>query len=318
MTALSKHQSSSLTHAKTWVSLSDSDLRRRAMTAANERDLSELWSLTRAYVFAHGKKGGKTSEGTLSVYQRGLKELLEHWQGENLIRPSRDAGVMYIRSLEQFLQPQTVKTRLASARLFYKALRWASATEATPFENVKVTGDLTPDWEKRKPYKQFEIEALLSKADLVDQSIILFGAHAGLRLNEMTEAKWSDLSAQSLKVIGKGSKARTVPVSNRLLAVLNRHKAEGDGRKRRRSSAYILPFGKRQVEFRFQYVAVLAGVDYTLRTIHGLRHTAGTRMYAQTKDLGRVSRFLGHADPKTSMIYAKLAEEELLTEVKDW
>jgi integrase/recombinase XerC len=124
------------------------------MTAANARDADELWELTKAYFFLHGKKGGKGSGGSLEVYKGHVYELVRLWQGENLLRPSRDAGPLYVRDLETLpnaktgrpLSPATIEVKLAAARTLYKALRWAKATEANPFENVSPAPDPTPDW----------------------------------------------------------------------------------------------------------------------------------------------------------------------------
>ena len=68
---------------------------------------------------------------------------------------------MYIRTLELTLAPSTVEVRLAAARTLYRALHWSGATEATPFENVKVSPDPTPDWEKRGAYSTTDIEPIL-------------------------------------------------------------------------------------------------------------------------------------------------------------
>ncbi|MFC6667497.1 tyrosine-type recombinase/integrase [Deinococcus radiopugnans] len=50
----------------------------------------------------------------------------------------------------------------------------------------------------------------------------------------------------------------------------------------------------------------LLGLDETLRGVHALRRTAGTRLYRATKDLHVVADVLGHASIATSAVYAKL------------
>ena len=123
--------------SRSWATLPEDELKRRAAKAANERDATTLWSLCRAYLYLRGAKGSKTSPHTLKNYERGVRDLLERWQGENLLRPSRDGDVSYIRQLESSgLKPATVGVKLASARLLYRALRWANAAAATPFEDA--------------------------------------------------------------------------------------------------------------------------------------------------------------------------------------
>jgi integrase/recombinase XerC len=50
----------------------------------------------------------------------------------------------------------------------------------------------------------------------------------------------------------------------------------------------------------------LLGLDETLRGVHALRRTAGTRLYRATRDLHVVADVLGHASIATSAVYAKL------------
>ncbi|MGL4612208.1 MAG: tyrosine-type recombinase/integrase [Trueperaceae bacterium] len=52
--------------------------------------------------------------------------------------------------------------------------------------------------------------------------------------------------------------------------------------------------------------------------LHGLRHGAGTRYYAQTKDLGRVASHLRHENIQTTRVYAKLADEAATEDLRGW
>ncbi len=319
-----------LAQAESWANLSEEDLRRRAMVAANTRDIEELWELTQAYLFLHGTKGGKASHYTLESYKRCVLELIDHWQRENLLRPSRDAGVLYVRRLETTPNPRTgkplnsstIEVKLAAARTLYKALRWANATEANPFENVSPAPDPTPDWEKRKPYSTDDVEKLLTNADPVIAVMILMGAHSGLRISEMCSLKWSDINwpRASMTVIGKGNKKASVTMSGRLEQALKTLREQpGDERKRfKREPNHILPWNTERARQRFRTFCTAAGVEYDEKAVHGLRHGAGTRYYAQTKDLGRVASHLRHENIQTTRIYAKLADEAVKEDLKDW
>ena len=326
---LSKFTANNLSQAQDWAHLSSSDLRRRAMIAANQRDKDELWGLARAYLFLHGAKGGKVSPHTLKAYKRGVLDLIEAWRRENLIRPSRDAGVLYIRKLETLPNPRTGKTlsaasievKLASARALYKALRWANATEAVPFRDVKPATDPTPAWEKRKPYSPEEIEQLLDYAEINEQVLVLLGAHGGLRISEMCNLEWSDIDWLNgkIRVVGKGGKKASVSMSGKLERVLKILRASIDHRKRsKRPQNAVLPWGTFRAREKLQDLCNRAGIPYAERAVHGLRHGAGTRYYAQTKDLGRVASHLRHANIQTTRIYAKLADDAIKDDLKDW
>lgn len=48
----------------------------------------------------HGSSGARVSSYTLSAYRRAVRVLLNDWQSETLLRPSRNAGVLWVRDLE--------------------------------------------------------------------------------------------------------------------------------------------------------------------------------------------------------------------------
>lgn len=329
MSDLQRYQGDALNRAESWATLAVDELKRRAARAANARDLDELWGLTEAYLFLHGSKGARASRHTLRTYRRGLEDLLEGWTHENLLRPSRDAGVLYIRRLEatpheatgERPKPSTLQVKLAAARTLYRALRWSGATEARPFENVRVAKDPTPPWEKRRPYGDSEVERLLELAEPAERVVVLLGAHAGLRIGEMAALRWTDLDlagGELTVAAGKGGKTARVRMTLRLRQALLTLKAADAAPKRRRGPEYVLPWATDRTRARFRSLCQRAGVDYASAGVHGLRHGAGTRYYRQTHDLGRVAAHLRHADIQTTRIYAKIDRNAIGEDIDDW
>ncbi len=90
------------------ATMSEDELRRLAAEAARDRNEEALWALTEAHLTLHGSAGSRVSRHTLSAYRRGLKDLLIAWQGENLLRPRRNAGVLWVRELARRYKPATV------------------------------------------------------------------------------------------------------------------------------------------------------------------------------------------------------------------
>ncbi len=335
--SLELYQGSATERAVQWASFPSDDLRRLAVAAAGARDAEGLWRLTDAYLTLHGTKGSAVSERTRDAYRRGLVDLIKDWQGESLLRPSRDAGVVWVRQLEakpvrdprtgepkrdavsgslKVLSPATVQAKLAAARALYRALRWAGATTATPFENVKVTKDPVPAWEKRSAYTPEEIEALLEVAEGPDKVMVLLGAHAGLRIAEMTALRWPDLDWRSKELVvrqGKGGKTARVAMTRRLRETLRDcpHDAAD-------LNGFVLPFRTYRARERFQKLCLLAGVEYSGKEVHGLRHGAGTRTYLQFRDLGRVAQHLRQASVDTARRYAKMADRVVGEGIEEW
>lgn len=334
---LELYQGDATDRAVRWASLPSNDLRRLAVAAAQARDAEALWNLTDAYLTLHGAKGSAVSERTRDSYRRGLTDLLRNWEGENLLRPARDAGVIWVRQLEtrvvrdprtgepkrdavsggpRVLSPATVQAKLAAARSLYKALRWAGATTASPFENVRVAKDPVPAWEKRGAYTPGEVEALLEVAEGPNKVMVLLGAHAGLRIAEITALRWPDIDWRAKELVvrqGKGGKTARVAMTRRLRETLQeapRNAAELNG--------YVLPFRTYRARERFQKLCLRAGVEYQGKEVHGLRHGAGTRTYVQFGDLGRVAQHLRQASVDTARRYAKMADKVVSEGIEEW
>ena len=126
-------KTSLVVRAGRWASLSEEDRRRRAVEATAARDVAALWSLTEAWLTLYGPSGAKVSVNTLQAYERGVRVLVEAWAGENLLRPARDAGALWLRGLEgEGLSAATVRVRLAAAKALYKALRWGGGHQGRP------------------------------------------------------------------------------------------------------------------------------------------------------------------------------------------
>lgn len=328
--------------------LPEAELRRHAVRAANERDAEALWELVEAHLTLRGASGVSTSRHTLRAYRRGIDELLLMWQAENLLRPSRDAGTLYVqrllagdrepvlarettrgrrgRSVKRGpLSQATVSLRVAAARALYDALAWAGATEADPFRDVRL-GRPQQDRGRvssERVYAEDEVGLLLSHArDLQERALVLLGSDAGLRVSEMVRLEWSDVDLQHAELIvrgGKGGKTASVIISPRLLEVLAAYKRLGEtsdqAEVRDRSTVLELrtQYG---VYNRLRRLCLRADVDF--KGVHALRHSSGTRLYRQTGDLGLVQDHLRHATLDMARRYARSDRRRLRSSLEGW
>lgn len=317
---LVKHTQNRMTHLESWRE--PGERRRRAMAAAAARDAGELWSLTRAFAVLHGDAGAKGSVHTERAYEKGVRDLLEAWEGENFVRPDRDAAALYVRRLEEAgRSASTIRVRLAAARMLYRALRWAGVTEAAPFEGVRPARDATAPWDKRQPYGEEELSRLLEHAEPVDRALLLLGAHAGLRVSEATALEWRDVDLQGRVLTvraGKGGKGGRVVMSRTLAEALGRLKALERAKSGPSApSARLLPFSPTRARQRIEALSRRAGVPY--RGVHALRHYAGTRAAREHGgNLEPVARHLRHSSLETSRIYAKWSDETLKRSIGEW
>lgn len=330
--------------------LSEEMLRRHAVRAANGRDADALWELIEAHLALRGSSGIATSRHTMRAYRRGLDELLLMWQGENLLRPGRDAGTLYVQRLlagdrqellahdpprakrgrrvkDGPLSRATVSLRVAAGRALYDALAWSGATDADPFRDVRLgrTGSRLDNASTSHVYTERELVELLAVTkDEQDALIVLLGSHAGLRVSEMLNLEWSavDLANGELLVLGgKGGKTAAVLLSPRLAAVLSscksRTSSASEEQMRTPMTTHVLRLRSQYgVYNRLRGLCNRAGVDF--KGVHALRHAAGTKLYSQTGDLGQVQDHLRHATLDMARRYARSDRRRLRGSLEDW
>jgi integrase/recombinase XerC len=300
---------------QTWTNLPEDERRRRAARAAGERDAGTLWDLTRAVLALNADRAAAMSAHTLRAYQKGVLEVLQDLEAENILDPKRSWASGYRARLSARLKPASVNVRLAAARALYTALRWSGASSADPFEGVKGVRDPTKPWQKRAAYSDTDLEALLSVTDARERVIVLLGAHAGLRAAEIAGLKASDLDLRSgrMVVVGKGGSKRTVKLSATLASSLQ-------GFVPKHHKATLLGVGTSRLRQMLDDLLTRSGLkrsEVAASGVHSLRHSSGTRLYRETRDLMLVRDHLGHSSVSTSERYAK-RDERLEEVVGEW
>ena len=310
--------------APDWAALSAGERRRASIAAAGAHDAEALVGLTEAYLTLHGKAGARVSVHTQRAYAIGIRMLVADWRDQDLLHPAHDAAATWLRRLEQSgawkqngtvgpATPSTVRVRLAAGRTLYRALRWAEATAADPFHDVQAAPERTPAWEKRQPYPDEDIEALLAAGTAEERAIVLLGAHAGLRVAEICALRWHDIDHSAAVVsvrAGKGGKLRRVAVSRSLLAALQALSNQGD------AVQPVIALTDSGARKRLRQLCRRAGVAY--RGVHALRHAAGTRLVREGATLEDAARHLGHSSLETAWIYAKWADTRLRQQLTEW
>lgn len=296
-------------------------LRAQAVAAARDRDFAGLWAITEAFLVLRGGRGARVSAHTLTNYRTGVRTFLD-WAGPagvSLLRPGANMGFRYARHLEsQKFSPSTVRVRLAGARALYAGLRWAEATDAAPFTDVRAAPDPVAPWDKRKPYPPEDVARLLLVAGLQEAVMVVLGSHAGLRPTEMTTVLRKDLHLDApvpyLTVTGKRQKRQDVALSRTAVQAIRNWISASPN-----YGPHLLSVRTRKsVETALQRTCEVAGVRYKGSEVHGLRHHAGTEIYMQTNDILEVRDQLRHSSVKSSEIYVNYARSRKKKAVSDW
>lgn len=261
------------------------------------------------------------SDNTLASYRRDLSQysLWLEGRGENLIGAGREPLQAYLawRYAEQVKASSTARM-LSCLRGFYRyALRenWLDEDPTLRIDSPKRARSLP------KTLSEQDVEALLAAPDvnsdigLRDRTMLELLYAAGLRVSELITLELSQLSLQQgvIRVMGKGSKERLVPMGDEALAWLRQYLPQLNPQ----YSGEVLFPGRGGVAmtrqafwYRIKHYAQLAGIDKPLSP-HTLRHAFATHLLNHGADLRVVQLLLGHSDLSTTQIYTHVAQHRL-------
>ena len=214
---------------------------------------------------------------------------------------------------------------LSTLRRFYRWLLARGRTLADPTLQL-----VMPAKPSRLPkvMSEKQVEALLEAPEistplgLRDRAMIETLYATGLRVSELIQLKLHEVSFDMgvLRVLGKGSKERLVPLGEVALDWLQRYldTARADILQGQQSDAiFITARGDAMTRQAFWQLikryAVIAGIPREKLSPHVLRHAFATHLLNHGADLRVVQLLLGHADITTTQIYTHIARERLKT-----
>ncbi len=150
-----------------------------------------------------------------------------------------------------------------------------------------------------------------------DYAIITLFLNCGMRLSELVSINLSDIREDTLVVMGKGGKERTIYLNGACIAALNDYYPDRIKPKESDKDAlFISRLGKRMGARAVQNVIrknmLAAGIDPKRYSTHKLRHTAATLMYQYGKvDIRNLQMILGHESVATTEIYTHTSKDAL-------
>ena len=172
-----------------------------------------------------------------------------------------------------------------------------------------------------------EVERLLDAPDLTtpaglrDRAILELLYSSGLRVSELCDAKLQqiDIANGAVKVYGKGSKERVVPMGFQAVIALSNYLDQGRPRlvKPITGSGCFLsnrgvPISRKTVWVIVKKYARKAAIEKPVKP-HGLRHSFATHLLTGGADLRVIQELLGHADISTTQIYTSVEAERVST-----
>lgn len=268
------------------------------------------------------------SANTITAYKQDLSSFIDFLQKENLTSwPTKaiDIDAFLAEQRDQKKATSSISRLISSLRKFYQWLVRQNIQKLNPMLEID-----SP--KKRRPLPvaltTVEVTDLLKQPDikkklgLRDRALLETLYATGIRVSELINLKFTDLHEELklVKVFGKGSKERLIPISKVALSWI-------DSYKEKVRDPLILKVGKntdfiflnsrggsltRQAVWQIiKHYCKLAGIQKNV-TPHTLRHTFATHLLENGADLRVVQEILGHSDISTTQIYTNLSQKHII------
>jgi integrase/recombinase XerC len=260
------------------------------------------------------------SPATIANYTRSLQRLREFLIAQAVTR-WRDVRTEQIQALiakshRAGLSPGSLRDLLSAYRSFYRWLAREGEAATNPAIGVR-----SPKAPRKLPQvlDVDEVGALLDfpandPEAVRDRALLELLYSSGLRVSELTSVRWRDLDMAEglIRVTGKGSKTRIVPVGGKAIAALQALREQDrpgadDPLVRGRLGKPLTPAA---VRTRLKRRAKDQGVWKRVYP-HLLRHSCASHVLESSGDLRAVQELLGHADIGTTQIYTHLDFQHL-------
>ncbi|MEM9081798.1 MAG: tyrosine recombinase XerC [Verrucomicrobiota bacterium] len=258
-------------------------------------------------------------ERTLRLYRDHVGDSFSNWLD---LTPDHFRAYLY-ELMKADTARATIRLRFAALRSFYKYLTHRQGLPKNPLAEVQL-----PKAEKKLPVTLSikQIEHLLSLPYQIplskqapawlphrDTAILELFYSTGLRLAELVslDATQIDSTTDAIRVLGKGSKERLLPVGSHALTAIQKYRQAADVHtgplfisklRKRLSTRAINDILKKYLKH--------SDIPFNV-TPHKLRHSFATHLLDNGADLRAVQSLLGHASLSTTQIYTAVTKSRL-------
>jgi integrase/recombinase XerC len=254
------------------------------------------------------------SPHTIGAYEHDVQQFID-FADLTSIKDFQEVNSFLIRGwivqlIDDGISNRSVNRKLASLRTYFKWLRKEGQITTNPL--AKIQG---PKNEKRLPIfvKESELESaktsLLFSTDfngVRDELMFELFYQTGIRLSELIGLKDSDVSEQHIKVLGKRSKERLIPISNQLSQTIQLFRTM-----KKKMHIDSLKLFTRENGLDLYPSLVYRKINTILATLttsdkkspHVLRHTFATHLLNRGTGLETLKDLLGHANLSATQVY---------------
>ena len=262
---------------------------------------------------------------TVSAYKRDLEQfwqyLINIYELDDMTKATTQMVRSYVVSLkEKGEENRSVNRKMSALRSFYKFCLREKVISVSPLQGVK---SLKQPKELAKFVPEQDIEKVRFEEDgsfkaVRDEMLFELLYQTGMRQAELRGLKDDDVSksAMQLKVLGKRSKERIIPISAEMLKMIEGYKIVRDEQFPERDNVMLLVDDRGKAmspTFVYRVVhRILEGMT-TLeqKSPHVLRHTFATHMLNEGADIRAIQKILGHSSLNSTQIYTHNTIEQL-------
>ena len=280
-----------------------------------------LFSLIFNYLdFSENIKG--LSKNTTSSYRRDLNKFSKFLKAsdvndfESLTEEMCSAWIADL--FQNNVSARSIQRHISSARGFFNYLKKSGVVRNSPFELINspkspshLPNILSP--EEVSQLLNFKPKNVQEKRDL---AIIELIYSSGLRVSETVNTNLGDFEDNKnfLRVLGKGSKTRLVPVGRYAKNAIEDWIIERNKLATKDGSLFVNLRGNRittrSVQQRLKNIAIMQGLPPV--NPHMLRHSFATHLLESSGDLRSIQELLGHSSLSTTQIYTRLDYQHLI------
>jgi integrase/recombinase XerD len=268
------------------------------------------------------------SSNSIESYSRDIDKLKQFAETQTTVINPELINLQHLRDFLQWINelgmiPSSQARILSGIKAFYKFMLMEDLIVADPTELLE-----SPKVQRKLPdtLSYHEINQLISAIDLSkpdgprNKAILEMLYSCGLRVSELTELRISNLhlDIEFIKVTGKGSKERLVPVSQTAITALQQwlqhSRVHVAIKKAEEDLVFLNRRGTRLSRvFIFMLIKQLAEAIGLKKTIspHTFRHSFATHLIEGGADLRAVQDMLGHESITTTEIYTHLDRDYL-------
>lgn len=262
----------------------------------------------------------KYSENTISSYKRDLNKMNLYLK-KDFIKLTKADIQKYIQDLSKNKNSNTISRTISSLKSFYKFLEINKYTNTNPLTTI-----ISPKTARKLPkvLSEEEVNKLLdinlnNDFDYRNKAMLELMYSSGLRVSELINLTVNDVDLKNslVRIFGKGSKERIVPLNDYATEALNNyilyHRPKLFKQKEN-NYLFLNNHGNQMTRQGFfktlKKIAKEKGIKSELSP-HTLRHSFATHLLKYGADLRSIQELLGHSDISTTQIYTHITNEML-------